>query len=116
MLNIIEVTFVIIGTIIGAGFASGQEVYTFFNRYGAYGLAGLVFSILCICFITYKTLIIILKNDVNTYHKFIHNTWPLKLRNNKILVDIINDIINIFLLISFNIMAARFFYSSFARI
>lgn len=32
--NILNITFVIIGTIIGAGFASGQEIYTFFNRYG----------------------------------------------------------------------------------
>ena len=32
--NIYKTTFVIIGTIIGAGFASGQEIYTFFNRYG----------------------------------------------------------------------------------
>ncbi len=32
--NIYKTSFVIIGTIIGAGFASGQEIYTFFNRYG----------------------------------------------------------------------------------
>ena len=32
--NIYRITFVIIGTIIGAGFASGQEIYTFFNRDG----------------------------------------------------------------------------------
>ncbi len=33
-MNIQKTTFVIIGTIIGAGFASGQEIYIFFNRYG----------------------------------------------------------------------------------
>lgn len=32
--NIYRITFVIIGTIIGAGFASGQEIYAFFNRDG----------------------------------------------------------------------------------
>ena len=32
--NVYKITFVIIGTIIGAGFASGQEIYTFFNKYG----------------------------------------------------------------------------------
>ena len=32
--NIYKATFVIIGTIIGAGFASGQEINTFFNTYG----------------------------------------------------------------------------------
>ena len=30
MVNSFPVVFVIIGTLIGAGFASGQEVYTFF--------------------------------------------------------------------------------------
>lgn len=34
--NIYKTTFVIIGTIIGAGFASGQEIYLFFNRYGTW--------------------------------------------------------------------------------
>lgn len=34
MNNVLSIIFVIIGTIIGAGFASGQEIYTFFNRYG----------------------------------------------------------------------------------
>ncbi len=28
--NIYKMTFVIVGTIIGAGFASGQEIYIFF--------------------------------------------------------------------------------------
>lgn len=30
MKNVLKVVFVIIGTLIGAGFASGQEVYLFF--------------------------------------------------------------------------------------
>ena len=34
MKKIYKTIFVIIGTIIGAGFASGQEIYIFFNRYG----------------------------------------------------------------------------------
>ena len=29
----LKTIFVIIGTIIGAGFASGQEIYSFFNIY-----------------------------------------------------------------------------------
>lgn len=34
MLAVLKVTTVIIGTIIGAGFISGQEIYSFFNQYG----------------------------------------------------------------------------------
>ena len=45
--NIYKITFVIVGTIIGAGFASGQEIYTFFNKYGFNRVNG----DFCICFI-----------------------------------------------------------------
>ena len=36
------ILFSIIGTLIGAGFASGQEIYLFFYRYGLNGIMGLV--------------------------------------------------------------------------
>ena len=32
--DIMKIVFVIIGTMIGAGFASGQEIYLFFFSYG----------------------------------------------------------------------------------
>ena len=53
--NVCKATFVIIGTIIGAGFASGQEIYIFFNRYGIQGLLGLILSMILIGIITHKT-------------------------------------------------------------
>ena len=34
MKNVLKIVFVIIGTLIGAGFASGQEMYIFFFSYG----------------------------------------------------------------------------------
>ena len=40
MQEVIKVTSVIIGTIIGAGFISGQEIYNFFNKYGEAGRIG----------------------------------------------------------------------------
>lgn len=40
----IKVIFTIIGTVIGAGFASGQEIYSFFNKYNENGLIGLILS------------------------------------------------------------------------
>lgn len=42
MKNILKIVFVIIGTLIGAGFASGQEMYIFFFSYGLEGIAGLI--------------------------------------------------------------------------
>lgn len=35
-----------IGTVVGAGFASGQEIYQFFTVYGCYGSAGLILATL----------------------------------------------------------------------
>lgn len=106
--NICKITFVIVGTIIGAGFASGQEIYTFFNKYGFEGLIGICISIFLMSYIIYKTFKIVIENDVNNYEDFIQKIMPERFRKNKILNYTINNIINIFLLICFNIMVAGF--------
>ena len=106
--NVYKITFVIIGTIIGAGFASGQEIYSFFNKYGNRGLIGIFLSIGIITYIIYKTFNIIMDNNINNYETFIIEIMPEKLKDNKILIFTINNIINIFLLISFNVMVAGF--------
>ena len=41
-MNVLKVVFVIIGTLIGAGFASGQEIYAFFYSFGIKGIYGIV--------------------------------------------------------------------------
>lgn len=38
-----------IGTIVGAGFASGQEILKFFSHFGCMGIAGLILSCLLFC-------------------------------------------------------------------
>lgn len=116
MLNILKVTFVIVGTIVGAGFASGQEILIFFNTYGKFGIFGITISMSIISIIVYKTLKINLENNIKTYQNFIEYIIPNKLKENKILLFTINNIINIFLLISFNVMVARFFYLFFSGI
>ena len=102
MSNILEslkVSFVIIGTIIGAGFASGQEIYTFFNVYGLKGLLGIFISCMLIGIVIYKTLKISMRLKQEEYEDFLKSIIPEKLRDNKI---------NIFLLISFFIMVSGF--------
>ncbi len=86
----------------------GQEIYTFFNKYGQYGLIGIILSVIFMGIIIYKTFKVILENKIDTYQKFIVNIMPEKLRHNNILIFTIENIINIFLLISFNIMIAGF--------
>ena len=43
-MNIVKAVSVIIGTIIGAGFASGKEIYIFFGQYGKFGIIGAIVS------------------------------------------------------------------------
>lgn len=108
MLNCFKASFVIIGTIIGAGFASGQEIFSFFNVYGKNGLFGIIISNLLMGIIIYKTFKIVFSKNINNYNDFIENIIPKKIRKYKILKQTILNIINIFLLITFYIMAAGF--------
>ena len=105
MKNILKVVFVIVGTLIGAGFASGQEMYLFFFSYGIKGLFGILISSLLMGFIIYKTLILVKQHNVKNYKEFLEIFF--KNKNSK-LKDVINIIINTFILITFFIMVAGF--------
>ena len=59
MKNCIKIALVIIGALIGAGFASGQEIYLFFFSYGKRGIFGIAVSAILLGIIIYKTIIII---------------------------------------------------------
>ena len=72
------------------------------------GLIGIFISITLISYIIYKTFNIILKNNINNYQDFIETIMPERFKENKIFGLTISNIINIFLLISFNIMVAGF--------
>lgn len=102
--NILKVVFVIIGTMVGAGFTSGQEIYLFFFSYGIKGLIGLFLSAFIMGFVIFKTFQIVDQYGVNTYKDFlnilIQKGGPVK--------TIINGIINGFILITFFIMIAGF--------
>lgn len=104
MSNILNVVFVIIGTMIGAGFASGQEMYLFFFSYGIEGLIGIVVSSLIIGVVIYKTFRVVDKYGINSYKDFLN----ILIKKDSKLKPIINTIINIFILITFFIMIAGF--------
>lgn len=104
MKDILKVVFVIIGTMIGAGFASGQEIYLFFFSYGIEGIIGLFISSLIIGFVIYKTFKVVDKYGTKTYKEFLNVLLP---KNEKVKL-IINTIINFFILITFFIMIAGF--------
>lgn len=102
-MEILKVVFVIIGTIIGAGFASGQEVYAFFFSFGKKGVFGIVVSSIIMGITIYKTLKIVQKNNIRNYKKFL----DYLIKNEKV-KEITNIVINIFILASFYIMIAGF--------
>lgn len=104
MSNILKVVSVIIGSLIGAGFASGQEMYLFFFSYGKEGLIGIVISCIIMGLVIYKTLKIVNTYDIHTYKDFL----DFAIKKNKKIKEIINNIVNIFLLVSFFIMVSGF--------
>lgn len=109
MKNIFKVMFVIIGTLIGAGFASGQEMYLFFFSYGIEGLLGILVSCVLMGLIIYKSLVLIDKYEIKTYKEFLEIFIKSKGEENFFnLKNIINIVINTFILITFFIMIAGF--------
>ncbi len=110
MKNTIKVVFVIIGTIIGAGFASGQEIYTFFYLYGINGIFGLMLCSILLGIVIYKVLTIVNKDgNIKNYKQFLEKLTNIKSSKEYLNINYItNNIINIFLLISFYIMIAGF--------
>ena len=56
--GVFRIAFAYIGTVIGAGFASGQEILLFFGAYGWAGLAGAAVSVLLFFFIGYSVLLL----------------------------------------------------------
>ena len=109
MKDILKIVFVVIGTLIGAGFASGQEMDIFFFKYGIKGIIGIFISTVIIGFTIYKTFKIIYKTKIKTYKDFLDNQMDFKEKNKFLNIKYItNIIINFFILITFFIMIAGF--------
>lgn len=104
MRNMFKVIFVIIGTMIGAGFASGQEMYLFFFSYGIEGLIGVFISSIIIGVVISKTLQVVNKYKVDTYKDFL----TILIKKKGKMAPIINFVINLFILVTFFIMIAGF--------
>lgn len=112
------VIFVIIGALIGAGFASGQEIYIFFYKYGLNGIWGLVICSILTGWVIYKTFLIIFDRQNNNdkiiiYEDFLNLIFSKKNFNIKKgykfnIVKITNFVINVSLLITFYVMISGF--------
>lgn len=101
MKSILKVVFVVIGTVIGAGFASGQEIWLFFNQYGNWGIIGMLLSCSLSGWIIYQVFRIVQRKNIKSYEDLLGN-----ISSNPVLNHAISMIISLFLLISFYIMVA----------
>lgn len=111
MKNSIKIILVIIGALIGAGFASGQEIYLFFFSYGLKGLIGLLISMVLFGLIIGQSLKIIVKYNIKNYQEFLDILFKTNQKEKNIentIKKYVNIIINLFILITFFIMIAGF--------
>lgn len=98
-----SIIFTLIGTLIGAGFVSGKEIYIFFYRSDLLGFLGLLISCIIIGFVVYKVFIIIHREQIVNYDQLLMYIFKNKKQKN-----LIKKIIHLYLLISFCIMVSGF--------
>ena len=103
MEEVFSIVLVIIGALVGAGFASGQEIYSFFYSYGSIGIIGIIMTCCLISLMVHKSLKIIYSKKINSYDEFLN----IFIKNEKV-TKVISIVINILLLVTFYIMVAGF--------
>jgi uncharacterized membrane protein YkvI len=89
-----------VGTVIGAGFASGQEMMTFFSRYREKGLIGIYISV--IFFIVISSYVL---NYVYTYNIYSYEKWLERIVGRS-LCKVLNSMIILFLFSIYCVMLA----------
>ena len=105
----IKIISIIIGTFIGAGFASGKEINEFFAKFGIYGIVGSIVSSALTGIIIYMTTMVVKKYNIETNNEFIDRLSSGKSKKiTNCTKKILKNIINVFLIISFFIMVAGF--------
>jgi len=58
-----------VGTVVGAGFASGQEIYQFFGRYGNFGYISVVISMMLFAWLGYRMLALGNRLKAKSFHQ-----------------------------------------------
>lgn len=66
----IQIAAVYVGTVVGAGFATGREIVEFFSRFGFIGLIGMLMSGYILIFLGSKLMIISARINAKSYEEF----------------------------------------------
>lgn len=74
-----QVGAVYVGTVVGAGFATGREIVEFFTQHGLYGLFGIIISGFLFMWIGAKMMIISQRIGANSYKEFIEYLFGKKI-------------------------------------
>lgn len=99
-INTIKAIFIYIGTIIGAGFASGKEITHFFAIYGAKGICGILITSILFSIIPIIVLLRIKKHNIKTYDSLLINILGKRIGK------YVDFILSLYLFISYSIMIA----------
>ena len=75
-----ELIFTFVGTIVGAGFASGQEIRKYFADFGGYGLIGIIFVSILFMFIGEKIMLMGYKRKAESYDEILGYGFRCKFR------------------------------------
>ncbi|WFD11063.1 hypothetical protein [Tepidibacter hydrothermalis] len=96
----IKIASIYVGTIIGAGFASGQEIMNFFGKFGVNGLIGIIIATTLFCLIGSIILVTAHTNNISTYNKLLERIFG------KSISKVIDFLIILFLIAGYCIMLA----------
>ncbi|HHV38941.1 MAG TPA: hypothetical protein GXX70_05560, partial [Tepidimicrobium sp.] len=98
--NWIKIASIYIGTVIGAGFASGREIIEFFGIYGIKGIGGMAISGTLFAVLGTLLLVKIYNNDIESFDQLMEKQFSHKFRS------IINIIMVFSLYTGFSVMVA----------
>lgn len=71
--NIMKVSGIFVGSVIGAGFASGQEILQFFTVYRRNGIIGIILTIILFCFLSIAVMEYVYKFKMKNYTELINS-------------------------------------------
>ena len=78
--NILSVVCGYAAAVIGAGFASGQEIIGFFVKYGKYSIIGVLLSCIIFSVFAYAVLSVCVEKNIETYSDYLNNFFRHNIR------------------------------------
>ena len=78
--NVLSVVCGYVAAVIGAGFASGQEIISFFVKYGKYSIIGVLLSCVIFSVFAYAVLSVCVEKNIETYSDYLNNFFGYNIR------------------------------------